>query len=163
MVKNNLKGYVMENLDVEISIMELIDLESIAPILETDFDDFWNYNIFKSELKNGNSKYIVAKIDKEIVGFAGFIPVLDEADISNIVVHKDFRGKKIGSLILKSLINLACSLDLKILNLEVRESNISAIKLYEKFGFEICGIRKNYYDNVENAILMMKALDCIYS
>ena len=150
----------MENLDIKISIMELSDLESIAPILETDFDDFWNYNVFKSELENGNSKYIVAKIDKKIVGFAGFIPVLDEADISNIVVRKDFRGQKVGSLLLKGLIDLACSLDLKILNLEVRESNISAIKLYEKFGFEVCGIRKNYYDNVENAVLMIKTLDC---
>lgn len=153
----------MENFNVKISIMELADLESIAPILETDFDDFWNYNVFKSELENGNSKYIVAKITDKIVGFAGFIPVLDEADISNIVVRKDFRGQKIGSLLLKSLIDLACSLNLKILNLEVCESNIPAIKLYEKFGFEVCGIRKKYYNNVESAILMRKALDCIHS
>lgn len=149
----------MKNLDVKISIMELSDLKAIAPILETDFDDFWNYNVFKSELENGNSKYIVAKIDKEIVGFAGLIPVLDEADISNIVVHKDFRGQKIGYLLLENLIDLAVSLNIKILNLEVRESNVSAIKLYEKFGFEVCGIRKNYYYNVENAILMKKILD----
>lgn len=149
----------MENLDVKISIMKLTDLELIAPILETDFDDFWNYNVFKSELENGNSKYIVAKIGNEIVGFAGLIPVLDEADISNIVVRKNFRGQKIGSLLLKSLIDLACSLNLKILNLEVCESNIPAIKLYEKFGFGVCGIRKNYYDNVENAVLMRINLD----
>lgn len=149
----------MENLDVKISNMELSDLDSIAPYLETDFDDFWNYNVFKSELENGNSKYLVAKIGNKIVGFAGFIPVLDEADISNIVIRKDFRNKKIGSLLLKSLIDFAYSLNLKILNLEVRNSNLPAIKLYEKYGFEVCGVRKNYYDNVENAILMRKVLD----
>lgn len=148
----------MESLDVKISIMELSNLEAIAPILETDFDDFWNYNVFKSELENGNSKYLVAKIEKEIVGFAGFIPVLDEADISNIVVRKDFRNQKIGSLLLESLIDFATSFNIKVLNLEVRKSNVSAIKLYEKFGFEVCGIRKHYYDNVEDAVLMKKVL-----
>ena len=148
----------MGNFNVKISIMKLSDLESIAPILENDFDDFWNYNVFKSELDNGNSKYLVAKIDDKIVGFAGIIPVFDEADISNIVVHKDFRNKKIGSLLLKNLIDLACSINVNTLNLEVRESNIFAIKLYKKFGFEVCGIRKRYYDNSENAILMRKVL-----
>ena len=149
----------MENLDVKISNMELSDLDSIAPYLETDFDDFWNYNVFKSELENGNSKYLVAKISHQIIGFAGFIPVLDEADISNIVVHKDFRNQKIGSLLLNALIDLACSININTLNLEVRQSNVSAIKLYEKYGFKVCGIRKKYYNNLENAILMKKILN----
>jgi ribosomal-protein-alanine N-acetyltransferase len=149
----------MESIDIKISNMKLSDLEEISNNLETDFDDFWNYNIFKSELENPNAKYIVAKFNNKIVGFAGIIYVLDEADISNIVVHKNFRNKKIGSLLLKSLIDLAYSINLKTLNLEVRESNVSAIKLYDKFGFEVCGIRKNYYNNTENAILMKKLLD----
>ena len=148
----------MENLDIKITSMELSDLDLIASNLETDFDDFWNYNVFKAELTNGNSKYLVAKINSKVVGFAGIIPILDEADISNIVVHKDFRNKKIGSLLLKSLIELSTSLNIKCLNLEVRESNISAIKLYGKHGFEVCGIRKNYYNHSENAVLMRKFL-----
>ena len=148
----------MESLDIKISQMNLSDLESIAQNLDKDFDDFWNYNVFKSELENPNAKYIIAKIDNKIVGFAGIIYVLDEADISNIVVHKNFRNKKIGSFLLKNLIDLACSLNIKILNLEVREANISAFKLYKKFGFEVCGVRKNYYNNIENAILMKKYL-----
>lgn len=133
-------------------------MNSIANNLESDFDDFWNYNVFKSELENGNSKYLVAKIDDKIVGFAGIIPILDEADISNIVVHKAFRNKKIGSCLLESLINLSLSLGLRILNLEVRESNVPAIKLYEKYGFEVCGLREKYYNHSENAILMKKIL-----
>ena len=138
--------------------MEIKDLDLISNNLNTDFDDFWNYNIFKSELENGNSKYLVAKIGDKIVGFAGIIPILNEADISNIVVHKDFRNKKIGSYLLQNLINLASSLNIEIINLEVRESNIPAIHLYEKYGFEICGIRKKYYNNTENAILMRKKI-----
>ena len=145
--------------DIEIHEMKIQDLDLIAEILETDFDNFWNYNVFKSELENGNSKYLVAKINNQIVGFAGIIPIVDECDISNIVVHKNFRNQKIGSFLLQQLIDLAISLNLKIINLEVRESNIFAIKLYKKFGFEVCGLRKKYYDNTQNAILMQKALE----
>ena len=148
---------MMQN-NIEIYEMKFQDLELIAETLETNFDNFWNYNIFKSELENKNSKYLGAKINGQIVGFAGIITVLDEADISNIVVRKDFRNQKIGSCLLENLINLALSLNLKTINLEVRESNISAIKLYKKFGFEVCGLRKRYYDNIENAILMLKRL-----
>ena len=147
----------MQN-NVIISNMEIQDLNSIANILETDFDNFWNYNVFKEELTNEISKYLVAKINNQIVGFAGIIPVLDEADISNIVVNKKYRNQKIGSLILEALLNMAVSLNIKNINLEVRQSNIPAIKLYEKFGFEVCGIRKNYYNNTEDAILMRKSL-----
>lgn len=144
--------------NVIISNMEIQDLNLIANNLETDFDDFWNYNVFKEELTNGNSKYLVAKIDNEIVGFAGIIPVLDEADISNIVVNKNYRNQKIGSLLLEALFDLAISLKIQKINLEVRKSNVPAIKLYEKYGFEVCGVRKNYYSNIEDAILMKKVL-----
>lgn len=148
----------MKNNNVQISNMTLEDLDSIALNLESDFDNFWNYNVFKNELENGNSKYLVAKINNQVVGFAGIIPIVDEADISNIVVHKDFRNQKIGSCLLKGLLSLAFSLNLKIINLEVRESNVPAIKLYEKYGFEICGLRNKYYNNTENAILMKKKI-----
>lgn len=143
---------------IKISNMQVKDLNLISDSLESDFDNFWNYNIFKSELENQNSKYLVAKIDNKIVGFAGIIPIVDEADISNIVVHKNFRNQKIGSCLLKALLDLAIALKLKVINLEVRESNISAIKLYEKYGFKVCGLRKNYYNNSEDAILMKKYL-----
>ena len=147
----------MEN-NIEIHEMKIQDLNLIAETLETDFDNFWNYNVFKTELENGNSKYLVAKINNQIVGFAGIIPIVDECEISNIVVHKDFRNQKIGSSLLEALIDLAISFNIKIINLEVRKSNVPAIKLYEKYGFEVCGIRKNYYNNTEDAILMKKDL-----
>ncbi len=78
----------------KIDYMNLNDLENIKTILETDFDDFWNYNIFKSELENSNSIYFVAKLNEQIVGFTGILSVLDEADITNIVVKKSFRGMR---------------------------------------------------------------------
>lgn len=149
-------------MEIEISKMKICDLDSISSILYTEFDNFWTYNIFKQELENPNSKYLVAKINNEIVGFAGFIKIIDEADISNIVVKKNFRNLKIGSNLLQKLIELASSLNLKLLNLEVKESNVPAIKLYTNFGFKTCGLRKKYYNNTENAILMQYELKSIY-
>ena len=146
-------------MEVKISEMKISDLNSISSNLYTEFDDFWTYNVFKQELENSNSKYLVAKINNEIVGFAGFIKIIDEADISNIVVKKKFRNLKIGSTLLKKIIELASSLNLKQINLEVNESNIPAIKLYTRFGFKTCGLRKKYYNNTENAILMQYELN----
>jgi ribosomal-protein-alanine N-acetyltransferase len=84
----------MKENNIEVSVMNIQDLENIKDILEIDFDDFWNYNIFKSEIENPNSTYFVIKINNEIVGFAGVLIVLDEADITNIVVKKQFRGQR---------------------------------------------------------------------
>ncbi|MCI8700622.1 MAG: ribosomal protein S18-alanine N-acetyltransferase [Clostridia bacterium] len=134
--------------------MSLSDLDSIKLILESDFDDFWNYNILKSELNNPNSKYLVAKINNTIVGFAGFITMYDEADISNIVVNKNYRHTGIGTIMLRKLICMAKSLNLNALNLEVNSSNVFAINLYKNFSFVENGFRKKYYNNSDDAILM---------
>lgn len=84
----------MEQTNLNISLMTIDDLEAIQNILESDFDDFWNYNIFKSELENKNSKYFAIHENNQIVGFIGILMILDEADITNIVVKKSSRGKR---------------------------------------------------------------------
>lgn len=143
---------------INIEKMTLNDFDEISNILISDFDGFWTCDCFKQELMCKNSYFLVARIDEKIVGFAGFKKILDEADIMNIVVHKDFRGQGIGSKLLESLISYAKDNNLKILNLEVNETNIHAIHLYDNFGFKYIGIRKNYYDNKNSAIIMNKQL-----
>ena len=139
--------------NIKITSMNSQDLESIKNILNSDFDDFWNYNILKEELNNKNSRYLVAKLNNKVIGFAGIKIVIDEADIMNIVVKKNFRNNGIGSLLLENLINLSKSLNISSLSLEVNEKNISAISLYKKFNFKEVGKRKNYYKD-SDAILM---------
>ena len=85
-------------MNIKIEAMTLEDLEIIKDSLISDYDNFWNYNIFKEELQNNNSKYLVAKIYNEIVGFAGIKIILDSADIMNIVTKKTFRNKGIRNL-----------------------------------------------------------------
>lgn len=141
---------------MKISKMMLCDLDSIANRLETDFDDFWNYNIFKSELENENSKYIVAKEAGEIVGFAGIWIAIDIAHITNIVVKKSERKSGIGTVMLDELIKLCNELKLNEITLEVNEHNTPAIQLYKKFGFDHVGTRKKYYRRVDDAYIMTK-------
>ncbi len=144
----------MNNSIIEISEMSLTDFEEIQSVLISDFDDFWNSETLKNELKNNNSYYIVAKINNSIVGFAGIKTVLDEADIMNIVTKKDSRNSGIGSALFSSIINYAKSNNVKKITLEVNENNVPAIKLYKKFGFEQIAKREKYYNGTDNAIIM---------
>lgn len=139
---------------IEISSMLASDLEEIKPILSEEFDDFWNYEIFKEEIANNNSNYLVLRYDNEIVCFGGFKKILDEADIMNIVTKKTKRNMGFAKLILNELINIAKEYNLKTVTLEVNESNLPAIHLYETFEFKKVGLRKNYYNSNSNAILM---------
>ena len=139
---------------VQIDTMTLADFEQIKDVYFSDFDVFWSSHTLEQELTCDNSHLVVAKIDNEIVGFAGFKILFDEADIMNIVVKKSLRGKGIGSLLLKNLIDLFYSFSLNALNLEVNEKNVVAIHLYEKFGFQRISVRKKYYPKNENAIIM---------
>lgn len=139
--------------NIQITSMTLSDIKQISDCLATDFDDFWNSNILQSEIENESSKYIVAKYDFKIVGFAGIWDGIDQMHITNIVVRKDFRKKGIGNLLLENLISMTKDLKKESLTLEVKESNIPAQKLYLKNGFKILGKRKNYYNN-EDAIIM---------
>lgn len=145
--------------NIKISAMTLPDLDSISDILTCEFDDFWNYNLFKSELENKNSMYIVAKLNNQIVGFAGIWLSVDDIHITNIVVKKNCRNQKIGSLMFNNLIELCENRTQKSITLEVNSNNIPAQKLYQKFGFKNVGIRKKYYNNTEDAIIMTKTLN----
>ena len=137
-----------------ISEMNLQDLENIKDCLLTDFDNFWSYNILKQELENGKSKYFVVKQENEIVGFAGILLIIDEVNIMNIVVKKNKRNLGIGSSLLEEIIRYSKIHNATSITLEVNEKNIPAIKLYEKYGFKQVGLRKKYYNNEDNAILM---------
>ena len=141
---------------MEITEMTLDDLELMKDTLYSDFDNFWSYNILKQELENEKTTYVVAKENNEIVGFAGMMVFMDEATLNNIVVKKSCRGRGIGGELLEALIEICADLNLKTFTLEVNTLNTPAIKLYEKFGFKNLGIRKKYYNNSQDAIIMTK-------
>ena len=140
---------------IKIEKMTFEDFKSIENVLQTEFDEFWTPSILKSELESSLSKYIVAKNEDEVVGFAGIIILPDDVEITNIVTIKNERKKGIGKLLLDKLIQMAFELK-KDISLEVNEENNAAINLYKKAGFEEVGIRKKYYNGKNNAIIMTK-------
>ena len=143
--------------NIKITSMTQEDLTQISDTLSSDFDEFWSYDILKNELNADNSNYFIAKLNEKIVGFSGIKTMVDEADIMNIVVKKDFRNQGIGSLLLENLIDLAKKQNLTSITLEVMEENFPAIHLYKNFGFHQVGLRKNYYQD-KNALTMTKKL-----
>ena len=130
-------------------------LDKIKENLKEDFDEFWNENVLKNELENPASTYIVAKDEQNnIVGYAGIWQPIDEAHITNIVTKKDKRRNKIGTRMLEELIKIAKEKKLKDITLEVNVNNIPAINLYKKYNFKEVRIRKKYYNNSDDAIIM---------
>lgn len=137
-----------------IHTMHVSDLDEIKENLAENFDNFWSYEIFKEELVNNNSSYLVARYDDEIVCYGGIKIVLDIADVMNIVTRKDKRNMGFAKFILNELINIAKEEDCNSITLEVNENNKPAIHLYEQSDFKQVGLRKKYYDGIDNAILM---------
>lgn len=141
---------------INIEEMTFEDFEKIKNNLQDDFDEFWTPSILKSELENELSKYIVAKESENIVGFAGIIILPDDVEITNIVTKKTERKKGIGKLLLDKLIEIAIETGKSNISLEVNEKNLIAISLYKNAGFIEVGIRKKYYNGIDNAIIMTK-------
>lgn len=141
----------LEEKSISIETMQTSDLDHLDI---SKFDDFWNIDILKDELKSQNSEFVCAKIENKVVGFAGIKIVLDTADIMNIAVKEDYRRQGIATLLLNNILDICNEKNIKTINLEVNEENFSAIRLYQKFGFKENGRRKKYYDNKFDAILM---------
>lgn len=148
----------MNKINISISEMTSEDLNNLKSDLIASFDDFWSYDVLENDFLSDSSKYIVAKLDNQIVGFAVIKLILDEAELMNIVVKKDFRGYGIGSLLLNEIFNICAKFNIATINLEVSENNVSAIRLYQKFGFSKVGYRKNYYGSNVGAVLMSQKM-----
>ena len=145
-------------MNLEIYNMTDYDLSLIKDILIDDFDDFWTYDVLQEELNNPNSEYFVAKLENNILGFAGIWKAVDDVHITDIVVKKSNRQTGIGSKLLEKLIQTAKSQNFNSITLEVNEHNQPAINSYLKYGFKNVGFRKKYYNNKDNAIIMTKEL-----
>ncbi len=90
-----------------------------------------------------------------IIGFAGLWLMVDEAHVTTIAMHPNFRRLGLGELMLVSLIDIAYHIGAKRVTLEARVSNYTAQNLYRKYGFREAGVRYRYYsDNQEDAVIM---------
>lgn len=142
---------------LQIKKIEKIDLDEIMEIEELSYPNHhWSKDSFINETENKLATYRCGLTSKgDIAGFYGFWQILEEAHITTLAVHPDYRRQGISKQLMTDLIEECYKKMIKYITLEVRESNIPAITLYDKFGFSTIGTRKNYYqDNNENALIM---------
>jgi len=138
--------------------MELDDLPQVLEIERRSFPTPWSEKAFRGELTvNAYAYYIVAETDGRVVGYAGMWVIMDEAHVTNIAVHPDYRRSGVGRRLLEALIERAADRGCDRMTLEVRKSNHAAQQLYLSFDFVPRGIRRGYYtDTNEDAIVMWK-------
>ena len=134
--------------------LEFKHLSQMAAIEREAFEMPWTEAMFIPEVEDPSAYYVVGVRGDEVICYGGFHKVLDEAHITNIAVKSTERGKGIGKFLMSELIARAKLADITRMTLEVREGNVPAIKLYESFGFKVEGVRKKYYDNKYDALIM---------
>lgn len=137
--------------------------EHLGGVLEIERQSFptpWSKQAFLGELRDNElAHYYVCLQGDKVTGYAGMWIIFDEAHVTNIAVHPDYRGRKIGKALLLNLMEQALRLGAERITLEVRPSNKVAQELYRKLGFRPVGIRKGYYtDTNEDAIIMWRNL-----
>jgi len=131
-------------------------LPEVAELEKLCFSTPWSEEALRGELKGPFTHYFAAVDERgRILGYAGMQAVLDEGYITNIAVSPSLRRLGIADALLGILLDSGREMKLSFLTLEVRESNKAAISLYDKFGFQVVGRRRNYYENPrEDALLM---------
>ena len=139
---------------IEIVRMNESHVASVAELERQNFSEPWPDIAVRSELTNPLSLWLVAVEDGQVVGYVGSQTVLQEADMMNIAVAETHRRRGIARQLVEELIR---QLDAYQLTLEVRQTNLPAIALYESMGFQQVGLRKNYYQKPkENALILRK-------
>ncbi len=142
---------------VKITQMTTEDVDAVFQIEEMVHPKHhWSKDSFYNELANNLAKYFCVKDENNLVlGYIGLWQIFEESHITTLAVHPDYRRIQLAQMLLLKAIDECYKDMIKYITLEVRESNIPAISLYEKFLFESIGVRKNYYqDNGENAVIM---------
>ncbi len=143
-------------MDYKIRRMTFDDIAIIIELERGLFREPWSELMFMEEI-NTNGSYVLCETgNNSIVGYVCGWRVMDEFHITNLGVAKDYQKQGLGSELVQYIIDHMIRQGLKKFYLEVRQSNVPALLLYVKFGFNITGIKKEYYKNPqEDAIQMM--------
>ncbi len=131
------------------------DAEAVEQVEKACFSIPWSRESFWKEAANEQTFYLLALQDGRVIGYAGTWLVAGEAQVTNVAVHPEHRGKGVATKLMERLICEVKQRGATAMTLEVRPSNKPALALYEKFGLKSVGRRKGYYqDNGEDAIIM---------
>ena len=147
---------MMQRISFTVEPAALSDAYGIAVIEKECFSAPWSENQIRDEISKENAVFLTAKSDGILCGYISGQLILDEFYINNVAVTEKYRNYGIASSLIKVLLEKLTKNECALATLEVRESNMNARKVYEKFGFMNLGIRKDFYSHPkENA--------CIYT
>jgi [ribosomal protein S18]-alanine N-acetyltransferase len=143
----------------EVDALEHRDLDEVLAVEEASFTSPWTRQMFEAELANTGVSfgYVLRTPEWHVAAFCTIWVVADEVHINNLAVRPECRGVGAGRVLLERVLRLAVGLGARRATLEVRRSNTTALKLYERLGFSIAAIRANYYTNpVEDALILWR-------
>jgi ribosomal-protein-alanine N-acetyltransferase len=141
----------------EVSLRPFVwsDLPLVLKIEQASFPSPWKSEFFLKELCNPYGRFLVAEQEGQVIGYICTWLVADEGQILNVAVHPDHRQRGVGRLLVRETLAETCQRRARSVSLEVRKSNLPAITLYEKLGFREVAVRRGYYENGEDALLMV--------
>ena len=144
-------------MNISIRKMKPGDVDSVYQLEQVIFKDSWSYILLSSETDGDEyKKPFVLEVNGELAGYTFIWTIADEVHINNFAIHPSFRRKGLGLKLISFIFESFSGY--KNIFLEVRVSNHSAIELYNKSGFKKYFVRKKYYSDGEDAIVMKKSL-----
>lgn len=148
----------MSEKNIRIVPMNADHLDELERLERICFSRPWSKRMLSEELENQCAAFLVAEDESgKVLGYAGLLVMMDEGYITNVAVFPEYRRLGVAAKIIEVYMNFAQANQLAFLTLEVRPSNAAAIALYQRFGFEEVGRRKNYYDlPKEDALILTR-------
>lgn len=136
------------------------DLDGVVEVEAVSFINPWTRQMYLSELRYESIAriYVLRTPVHQVAGFCSFWLVFDEVHINNLAVRPECRGRGYATALLRHILREGEGLGARRATLEVRRSNLAAIRLYERLGFEVAGTRRAYYTHpTEDALILWKS------
>ncbi|MGN0789637.1 MAG: ribosomal protein S18-alanine N-acetyltransferase [Christensenellales bacterium] len=143
-------------MEIEIIAMDKSHAQSVWEIEKSLIASPWSKESIEKLTTTDNAVAKVAIMDGKVVGYYSFYQILDEADVNNIAVDSAWQNKGVGTALMSDMIEECKHRGIIAITLEVGANNVVAQRLYGKWGFRREGLRKNYYNNTEDAIIMWR-------
>jgi [ribosomal protein S18]-alanine N-acetyltransferase len=132
------------------------DLDAIVEIDRASFSSPWTREMYEEELRNDRSFIFVARrAECRVVGYCSFWVIIDEVHVNNIAVRPEWRRHGIGRALVEHLLAEGRIRRCRAATLEVRRSNVAALRLYERVGFAQRGVRRRYYRDPDDDALVL--------
>ncbi len=142
---------------ITIRRMMQADVDRAAEIEKDNFSMPWTKKDFQETLQLSYAFYYIAEEEGKIIGICGLRNIAGEGEVTNVAVDRSFRRRGAAKLLLAEVLREGKKQGIEAFTLEVRAGNEAAIRLYETFGFQKDGSRKNFYENpTEDALIMWK-------